>query len=474
DCNGIRFVRQGAAEYARRPPRFRVRAANGARGDAREPDRQDPQRRRTVPRRGRVRPDGDPPGRERDPLRPGHHPARRAGAGQDPPGAVVDQSARRGDPDRLWLGDQRRPAGADLEGRPRPDRRARRRDPGRVDRARPPLRREAGDPGHDDRRPDRRGRPDQGRRGALPLRRVDHLLRPDPAHQPRRLHPQRAAGPGGADPGRFAQHHGRARRPNPGVQDPVAAGRLHRRLGQPRGLHQPGPDHHPAQGPLRLPDPDPLPGNDRAGDGDHGPGADRVPDRRGRGHGAGVHERDRGRVDPRRAAVARHLAALRRFGPDERRQLREPDLQRHPALDPVGREAGGAPDLRPGWPARLDRRQDRTRSDGRGARRAGGQQAAPECGGHHLQPPLLGPPVRATGAGVRQRAARRGLGHDAGDGLRSPVEPPRRDAGSGRQAGRRRQSGGGRVGGRVRPRRVAPQPPPEQGRGQGTGAVPPV
>ena len=28
---------------------------------------------------------------------------------------------------------------------------------------------------------------------------------------------------------------------------------------QPRGLHQPGPDHHPAEGPLRGPDPHPLP-----------------------------------------------------------------------------------------------------------------------------------------------------------------------------------------------------------------------
>ena len=39
------------------------------------------------------------------------------------------------------------------------------------------------------------------------------------------------------------------------------------RLGQPRGLHQPRPHHHAAEGPLRQPDPHPLParGGDRAG-----------------------------------------------------------------------------------------------------------------------------------------------------------------------------------------------------------------
>ena len=34
-------------------------------------------------------------------------------------------------------------------------------------------------------------------------------------------------------------------------------------VGQPRGLHQPGPDHHPPQGPLRRPDPHPLPARRR-------------------------------------------------------------------------------------------------------------------------------------------------------------------------------------------------------------------
>ena len=55
---------------------------------------------------------------------------------------------------------------------------ARRRHADRVGAPRAPLRREAGDARHVDRRPDRRGRPDQGRRGPLPLRRAHDPLRP--------------------------------------------------------------------------------------------------------------------------------------------------------------------------------------------------------------------------------------------------------------------------------------------------------
>ena len=56
-------------------------------------------------------------------------------------------------------------------------RRARRRDADRVGAPRPALRREARHARHLDRRPHRRGRPDQGRRGPLPLRRAHHPLR---------------------------------------------------------------------------------------------------------------------------------------------------------------------------------------------------------------------------------------------------------------------------------------------------------
>ena len=75
-------------------------------------------------------------------------------------------------------------------------------------------------------------------------------------------------GPRRADPGRPAQRARGARHPGPRLQDPPAARRHARGLGEPRGLHEPRPHHHAAQGPLRQPDPHPLParGRDRAGD----------------------------------------------------------------------------------------------------------------------------------------------------------------------------------------------------------------
>ena len=253
------------------------------------------------------------------------------------------------DPDRRRLGDQRRPVRADLALRARPGRRAGRRHADRVGRPRPPLRREAGHAGHDDRRPDRRGRPDQGRRGALPVRRADDLLRADPAHQPRHLHPQRAAGPGRADPGRSAQHHGGARRPDPRLQDPPAAGRLRRRLGQPGGLHQPRPHHHPARRTATVRRSAPTTRRRSSSRSRSWSRSGRIFETDGiADDGAGVHEGDRRRADPPGAPLARRLPALRRLGADDRRQLREPDLERDPAGDPARREAGGTAHLRSG------------------------------------------------------------------------------------------------------------------------------
>ena len=94
--------------------------------------------------------------------------------------------------------------------------------PDHVGPPRRPLRREAGDAGHVDRRPDRRGRPDQGRRGPLPLRRADAALRPGAPDQPRHLRHQRAPRPRRADPGRPAQRARGARHPGPRLQDPPA------------------------------------------------------------------------------------------------------------------------------------------------------------------------------------------------------------------------------------------------------------
>ena len=165
--------------------------------------------------------------------------------------------------------DQRRPVQPGLAPRAPARRRARRRHADRVGAPRPALRREARHARHVDRRPHRRGRPDQGRRGSLPLRRADDPLRPRAAHQPRHLRDQRAARPRRAHPGRSAQRARGARRPDPRLQDPPPARRDARRVGEPRGLHEPRPHHHAAEGPLRLADPHALPARRRDRDGRH-------------------------------------------------------------------------------------------------------------------------------------------------------------------------------------------------------------
>ena len=117
------------------------------------------------------------------------------------------------------------PYDAGLVARASPGRRPRRRHTDRVGAPRPSLRREARDTRHVDRRPDRRGRPDQGRRGPLPLRRAHDPLRARPAHEPRHLLDQRASRPRRAHPGRSAQRARGARRADPGLQDPAPARR---------------------------------------------------------------------------------------------------------------------------------------------------------------------------------------------------------------------------------------------------------
>ena len=211
-----------------------------------------------------------PAARERAARRPRRHLPRRAGPGEDPHDPLARRPARRVDADRRRQRDQRRP----LRARSRTTRRvlvAERGDetPDRVGAPRAPLRREARHPRHVDRRPHRRGRPDQGRRGPLPLRRADHPLRPRPAHQPRHLRDQRAPRPRRAHPGRPAQRARGARRPDPRLQDPPPARPHAGRVGEPRGLHEPRPDHHPAQGPLRRADPHALPARRRRRDGRH-------------------------------------------------------------------------------------------------------------------------------------------------------------------------------------------------------------
>ena len=138
-------------------------------------------------------------------------------------------------------------------------RRAGRRTAHRVAAPRRALHREAGDAGYLGRRPDRRRRSGQGRSGPHSRRSGDGALRTGAAHQPRRVRPQRAARSGRAHPGRPVQCVGGARHPGTRLLAAAASGRLSHRHGQPRGLHQPGPHHHPAEGPLRRRDPHPLP-----------------------------------------------------------------------------------------------------------------------------------------------------------------------------------------------------------------------
>ena len=99
--------------------------------------------------------------------------------------------------------------------------------------------------------------------GPLSLRRAHDPLRPGAAHQPRHLRDQRVARPRRAHPGRSAQRARRARRADSRLQDPPSPRRAARRVGQPRGLHEPRPHHHAAQGPFRLADPHALPARDR-------------------------------------------------------------------------------------------------------------------------------------------------------------------------------------------------------------------
>ena len=259
---------------------------------------------------------------------------------------------------------QRRPVRAGQPVRPRgASRQAGDATPDRLAAARPALRREAGDARHHDRRPHRRGRPDQGRRGPLPVGRADDPLRADPAREPRHLRDQRAARPRRADPGRPAQHPRGARRPDPRLHRPAAARPVRGRVGQPGGLHEPRPDHHAAQGPPRLADPDPLPAHARARDGDRAPGEAALPGRGGRPGGgrAGVHGGARGRADAPRPPLPGDQPALRRQRPRLGRKRRGPRGGRAQAGRPPRRAARRAARLRPRCGDRLDGRQGRAR-----------------------------------------------------------------------------------------------------------------
>ncbi len=295
------------------------------RGNPAQPAGQDARGRGPVSRHRRVRPDGAPAPGAGPAGRPRHDPARRARPGQDPPDPDPVRPARRVDARRRGLRDQRPPLPAGLRPVPAPGRRAGRRPAGHLAAPQRALRREAGHAGHQRGRPDRRHRPGQGGRGPDAGRPGDDPLRPGAADQPRHLLPQRAARPGRADPGRAAERAGGAGHRRARLRAAAAAGPGPGGQRQPRGLHQPGPDHHPAEGPVRRGDPHPLPAHaGRRAGADPAGGAGRLGRRRPRRGPARAPGRGHRPVHPAGPGLARGGLAVRGLGPvrDRRRRVR--------------------------------------------------------------------------------------------------------------------------------------------------------
>ena len=321
-----------------------------------------------------------PGDRERDPRRPGPRLPRRARPGQDADGAAAGRPARP-------VAADRRAAASSTTTRPRRSAPSARAiverdgddDADRLAAARPALRREARHAGHHDRRPDRRGRPDQGRRGPLPVRRADPPLRADPARQPRASSrstscPTSPSGSRSAcsTSSRSATSRSAAsssacrstcsssRRANP--EDYTSRGRiitpLKDRLGSQIRTHYPRTLEHEMaivrQEKHRFP-------------ADEGVPPVVVP---------GVHGGARRRADPPRPALARDQPALRRVAsgsasPTPRCSRRPPSSGPSGSASPVG-----APRVsRPRRGRRLDRRQGRAR-DGRRRRARGADRRA--------------------------------------------------------------------------------------------------
>ena len=248
----------------------------GARGrrDAAQHGQGHRRRQLARPGRARLRRDRRAPAGERDPGRSRHHLAGRARSGEDAGDPLLGRTARRVDARRRRLRDQRRPLPPGLAVR-------------RFD-----LVDELGDATPIDwvHRSQRYGEklatPDTSIADLIgevdPIKIAEGRYLSDelalhygliPRVEPGHLRHQRVAGSLGADPGRAAQHLGGARRADPRPPHPAAARHHARGHGQPRGLHQPGPHHHAAQGPLRRADPHSLPLRD----------VDRGPDHGGRG-----------------------------------------------------------------------------------------------------------------------------------------------------------------------------------------------
>ena len=134
--------------------------------------------------------------------------------------------------------------------------------PSRLDRPRGPVRREARDARHERRRPDRRRRPDQGGRGALPRRRAHDPLRHDPPHQPRHRGDQRAARPARSGSRcRCSTSWRSATSRSAATAIRLAARHAAGRHREPRRLHAPRADRLAAEGSVRHAGPHALPGD---------------------------------------------------------------------------------------------------------------------------------------------------------------------------------------------------------------------
>ena len=105
---------------------------------------------------------GDPADCECRAVEAEFHSAGAARPGEEPHSARFDGAARRADAVCGGMRNPRQSLPAAVRALPRPDCRAGRRDADRVDRARRPLRGEAGHAGRDGRRSDWRSRSDQG------------------------------------------------------------------------------------------------------------------------------------------------------------------------------------------------------------------------------------------------------------------------------------------------------------------------
>ncbi len=155
-------------------------------------------------------------------------------------------------------------------------------------------------------------------------------------------------GPRRAHPGRPARRARGARRPDPRPQGAPPARHPARGLGQPGGLHEPGTDHHAAEGPLRGADPHALPAGPRHRAHDRRTGGPRL--RRPRASGSrspSTCPRSSARVSQLARAQPEGEPALGRVGAPERRQPRDARRRRRPPGAAARRDRGGPTSERP-------------------------------------------------------------------------------------------------------------------------------